>query len=224
MIQGPDAMSTDFAKMRDAMVESQLRTVAVDDSRVVRAMATVPREDFVPEGKQKLAYAEMMLPLGGGRSMNLPLATGRLLTALRLTPEDRVLVVGAGTGYAAALCARLAGAVVALESDEELAAAARSALASNDNVEIVTGDMAAGWPDGGPYDAVLFDGAVEQIPQAITDQLADGGRLAAAVVEDGVSRLKAGRKVGGAFGTTAFLDAEACVLPGFERPRAFVFQ
>jgi protein-L-isoaspartate(D-aspartate) O-methyltransferase len=216
-------MSHDFEAMRLAMVESQLRTTAVDDPRVVRAMAAVPREQFVPEDKASLAYAEMLLPLGGGRRMNLPMATGRLLTELALTPEDHVLVVGSAGGYTAALCAELAKSVVALEEEETLAAHGAKALAGYPNVESARGPLAEGWAGRAPYDAIVVDGAVESLPAALIDQLADGGRLAAGIVEEGVTRLVYGRKQGDAFGTTAFVDAQSASLPGFERPAEFVF-
>ncbi|MBC2778020.1 protein-L-isoaspartate O-methyltransferase family protein [Parasphingopyxis marina] len=216
-------MSHDFEAMRFAMVESQLRTTAVDDLRVVKAMGHIPREAFVPAEKSALAYADMLLPLGEGRRMNLPMATGRLLTELALTPDDHVLVVGAGSGYSAALCAELAKSVVALEENAEIAAIGADALRALGNVESAAGPLTEGWAAGAPYDAILVDGAVEHLPGAIIDQLADGGRLAAALVEDGMIRLVYGRKQGGSFGATAFADALAAGLPGFEQPKAFVF-
>lgn len=216
-------MKSDFETMREAMVESQLRTVAVDDPRVIRAMAQVPREQFVPAGKEGLAYAETLLPLGGGRALNLPMATGRLLTALRLTPGDHLLIVGAASGYSAALCAGLVKSVVALEEDDALAGTAKTALATYANVEVAKGPLNAGWAASAPYDAILIDGLVEHIPEAVVDQLADGGRLAAALLEDGISLLTIGRKTAGAFGTSGFADAQSADLPGFERPRAFIF-
>ncbi len=217
-------MNADFETMRDAMVESQLRTVGVDDPRVIKAMANVPRETFVPAEKQRLAYADTLLGLGGGRALNLPMATGRLLTAMRLTGDEHVLVVGGATGYAAALCAELAKSVVMVEADADLIAKAREALAGYDTIEIVEGELAAGHAASVPYDAILVDGLVEHIPDALVEQLGDGGRLGAAVLEDGISRLTIGRKSGDAFGASAFAEAQAAVLPGFERPRAFVFQ
>lgn len=215
-------MNPDFAEMREAMVESQLRSTAVDDPRVVRAMARVPREAFVPADKRALAYAEMLLPIGEGRRLNLPMATGKLLTELALTPADKVLVVGAATGYAAAVCAELAAMVIALE-EPPLAEAAASALAGYANVEPVSGPLNEGWAAAAPYDAILIDGAVEQVPDAITDQLAEGGRLVAALIDKGISRLAFGRQQGGAFGMTEFADAQSTILPGFERPKSFTF-
>lgn len=216
-------MSHDFEAMRLAMVESQLRTSAVDDRRVVKIMSEVPRENFVPSDKASLAYAEMLLPLADGRRMNLPLATGRLITELGLASDDHILVVGSAGGYTSALCSRLTKSVVALEEDEGLCAHGTEALADYPNVECVQGALTDGWGQGAPYDAILVDGAVEHIPQALVDQLADGGRLTSGLIEDGVTRLVFGRKLGDAFGTSAFLDAQATQLPGFERPREFVF-
>lgn len=216
-------MTHDFEAMRAAMVESQLRPNAVDDRRVIRAMAVLPREDFVPEDKAALAYAEMLLPLSDGRRMNLPMATARLLTEAALTPADHVLIVGSASGYTAALCASLAKSVMALEEDDALAAIGADALAGFANVERVSGPLAKGWPDRAPYDVVIVDGAIEHLPDTLTGQLMDGGRLVAAVAEDGVTRLVYGRKQGEAFGTTAFLDAQSAALPGFERAAAFVF-
>lgn len=216
-------MTHDFEAMRAAMVESQLRPNAVDDRRVIRAMAVLPREDFVPEDKAALAYAEMLLPLSDGRRMNLPMATARLLTEAALTPDDNVLVVGSATGYTAALCAGLAKSVVALEEDEALAAHGAKALADFVNVDSVSGPLTDGWAEGAPYDAIIIDGAIEHLPDGLVAQLADDGRLVAAMVDDGVTRLVYGRKQGEAFGTTAFVDAQSAALPGFERPAAFVF-
>ncbi|MEQ9661240.1 MAG: protein-L-isoaspartate O-methyltransferase [Parasphingopyxis sp.] len=216
-------MSLDFQMMREAMVESQLRTTGVDDMRVIRAMATVPREDFVPEERRRVAYAEMAVPLGEGRRMNLPMATGRMLAELGLRDDDHALVIGAATGYSAAICARIAKSVVALEEDAGLAARARELLAGTDTIEVVEGPLDQGWSDGAPYDAILIDGMVETIPEAVTEQLADGGRLTAAVLENGVSRLFFGRREGGAFGAASFADSLASTLPGFEQPKAFTF-
>ncbi|WP_299328276.1 protein-L-isoaspartate O-methyltransferase [Parasphingopyxis sp.] len=216
-------MNHDFEAMRSAMVESQLRPNAVDDRRVVRAMATVPREDFLPADKAALAYAEMLVPLGNGRRMNLPMATGRLLVEAALTPDDHILVVGAAGGYTAALCGGIAKSVVALEEDETLIAYGADALSRIPNIESANGSLAEGWTASAPYDVIIIDGAIEHLPDALIEQLADGGRLVSGMFEDGVVRLVYGRKQGEAFGTTAFVDAQSSSLPGFERPAAFVF-
>lgn len=207
--------------MRRAMVASQLRTTAVNDPRVVAAMGEVSREAFVPAARAGLAYVDTLVPLGGGRFLNSPMATGRLLTEAAPQPTDRALVVGAATGYAAAVLARLVASVTALEEDASLIAVARAALPST--VTVVQGALADGWTAGAPYDLILVDGAVETISPALIAQLGEGGRLATALLEDGVSRLAVGRKAGGAFGYSAFADADAAPLPGFARPAGFSF-
>ena len=211
-----------FLPMRRAMVASQLRTTGVNDPRVIAAMGEVARERFVPAERQALAYADAIVPLAPGRAMNPPMALGRLLTEARLRGHERALVVGAGTGYAAAVLARLVASVVAVEEDEDLLGFAKGALAGT-GVNLVKGPLAKGWAKSGPYDFILIDGAVDHVPQAIVDQVADGGAVALALLDRGVSRLAVGRDVGGAFGTTVFADAETAPLPGFAQPRTFSF-
>jgi protein-L-isoaspartate(D-aspartate) O-methyltransferase len=215
--------STSFDAMRHAMVASQLRPNAVSDQRVVAAMARVPREAFLPANVRALAYRDAPIPLGGGRSVNLPIATGRLLTEAYLTATDRVLLIGAASGYTAAVLAGIVAQVVAVESDSSLAAMAREALAGFDNVEIVERPLAEGHPDGAPYDVLFVDGAVEQMPDALVSQVRPGGRAATGVVERGVTRLAAGRRTDGGFGLASFVDTDCVVLPGFERPTPFRF-
>lgn len=214
--------SPDFAKMRHAMVVSQLRTNAVSDPRVIAAMGEVPREAFVPAAQRAVAYRDAQLPLGGGRTLNTPLATARLLVAAEVAPTDRVLLVGAAGGYAAALLARIATTVVALEEDAALAGEAVGGVTGS-NVETVSGPLNQGWEAGAPYDVIVIDGAVESVPDAIADQLAPGGRLVTGVVDRGVTRLAMGRRTGGGFGIADFVDMECALLPGFARPKSFQF-
>jgi len=211
-----------FEDMRRAMVASQLRTTGVSDPAVLAAMGAVPRERFVPADRVSIAYADALVPLKPGRDLNSPMALGKLLTEARPVRGERALVVGAATGYAAAVLAYLVGPLVAVEEDQELAAMAATALAGT-SVKIVVGPLAKGCKKGAPYDLILVDGAVETVPGALVDQLAEGGRLATAIIEDGVTRLCIGRKAGEGFGIHAFSDAAAAILPGFEKPRAFVF-
>lgn len=212
----------DFEHMRRAMVASQLRTTAVNDPRVVSAMGQIPRERFVPAENAAIAYIDRAIPLGQGRALNPPMTTGRLLTEAHPQAADKALVIGAATGYAAALLAELVASVVSLEEDAGLLEAAHKAPVPA-NVTIVEGPLAAGWKKKAPYDLILIDGAVEYVPQPIIDQLADGGRLAAAVLDRGVSRLSIGRRSGKGFGLVAFADADAAPLPGFSRPKGFSF-
>ena len=211
-----------FEQMRRAMVASQLRTTGVDDPRVLAAMGAVPRERFVPPDRAAIAYADAVLPLAAGRALNSPMALGKLLTEAAPRPQDRALVVGAATGYAAAVLARLVASVVAVEEEPALAAMAKGLLAA-DKIKLVAGPLAKGHKSGAPYDLILIDGAVEQIPQALIDQLADGGRLAAGLIERGVQRLALGRRAGDGFGMIAFADAASAPLPGFARPPGFSF-
>lgn len=209
-----------FEQMRRAMVASQLRTTGVSDPRIVSAMGEVPRERFVPADKALIAYADMALPIGHGRALNPPMVTGLLLTEARVTPGEHVLVVGAAMGYTAAVLERLGASVVALEEETDFIAAGKAILPG---ISWVKGALAAGSKKGAPYALILLDGAVEQIPQALIDQLADGGRLVGALAEDGVSRLVSGVRAGGGFGTRSFADADTGRLPGFSRPATFSF-
>jgi protein-L-isoaspartate(D-aspartate) O-methyltransferase len=211
-----------FEPMRRAMVASQLRTTGVNDPRVIAAMGEVAREHFVPEESRALAYADALVPLGGARALNPPMVVGRMLTEARLTGRERALVIGAATGYSAALLARLAASVVALEDDAGLLAAAKTALRGT-GVELVKGPLAKGWAKAAPYDFILVDGAVEDLPRAIIDQAADGAEIALATIDQGVTRLARGRVVSGAFGMSIYADAAAAILPGFEKPRTFSF-
>ena len=211
-----------FEQMRRAMVASQLRTTGVSDPRVIAAMGAVPRERFVPAARQPVAYAEAQVPLGHDRSLGAPMALGRLLTEAALDGNEKALVIGAATGYSAAVLARLVGSVVALEEQPELVAAARSALAGT-GVTIAEGPLSQGHAQGAPYDFILIDGAVDHVPQAVIDQVADGGQIAAPILDNGVARLSVGRVVGGALGAVAYADADAPALPGFQQPRGFSF-
>lgn len=213
----------DFEHMRRAMVASQLRTTGVADARVLAAVGEVPRERFVPRERAPLAYADALVPLPNGRELNPPMATARLLSEASPRPNDRALVIGAATGYSAALLDRIAASVVAVEEDPALAAFARGALAGT-KVRLVEGPLAGGHAEGAPYDLILIDGAVEAVPDAIVAQLAEGGRLATAILDRGVTRLGVGRKAAGAFGLTMFTDAAAAILPGFVRPKTFSFE
>lgn len=211
-----------FEHMRRAMVASQLRTTGVNDPRVVAAMGAVPRECFVPADRVPMAYADALVPLGNGRDLNTPMSFGRMLTEAAPRPEDRAMVIGAATGYAAAVLARLVASVVAVEEDPALAATAREALAGSD-VKLVEGPLAKGYKPGAPYDLILIDGAVEFVPDSIVAQLAESGRLAAAMLVGGVAQISIGRRGGAGFGMAAVSDAASAILPGFIKPREFTF-
>jgi len=217
------ASAPDFVAMRHAMVASQLRTTAVSDTRVVAAMATVAREGFVPAGAAAIAYRDTPVPLGHGRFLNTPLSTGRLLTEAALIREDRVLLIGAATGYTAAVLAQMGMTVTAVEVHPDLAAAARTALAGTYGVELIEGPLPAGAPDREPFDVLVVDGAVEELPADLVAQVRTEGRIVTGLVENGVTRLAAGRRSAYGAGLATFADHECVVLPGFARPPVFRF-
>jgi protein-L-isoaspartate(D-aspartate) O-methyltransferase len=191
------AMTPDlFDDMRHAMVVSQLRPDGVTDPRVIEAMGTVPREDYVPEDRRSTAYADRLIPMTGGRGINPPMVTGRLLSEARITAGEHVLIIGSASGYTAAVVAML-----------------------TDSVSIAD----AGAPIKGTYDVIMIDGAVEHVPDAVVDHLAPQGRLITGLVESGVTRLAIGRRGGSGFGLVSFMDAEMVILHEFSRPAAFVF-
>lgn len=207
------------AEMRAAMVDSQLRTNDVIDPAIVAAMGAVAREDHVPPAMAGVAYMDRAIPLGGGRALNAPLVTGRLLVAAALRPGMRVLLVGAATGYAAACLAALGTKVVALEESADLAAMAPA----DDRIAWTSGPLAAGAPGQAPFDRIIVEGAIEALPAALTDQLAEGGRLVAAIRDGAVSRLVLGVKTGGTLALRPFADMDVAPLPGFARPAGFRF-
>jgi protein-L-isoaspartate(D-aspartate) O-methyltransferase len=211
-----------FADMRAAMVDCQLRTNDVIDPAIVAAMGRVPRERFVPADLAAIAYIDRPIALGGGRRLNPPLVTARLLVAAQIAAGHKVLLVGAATGYAAAILAELGAQVTAVESDAALAARAAAALADS-GVTLTTGPLAEGVADGAPYDHVIVDGAIEQLPDALAAQLADGGVLVCALVDGPVTRLARGVKVAGALTLRSFADMDAAVLPGFAKAKTFTF-
>lgn len=208
---------------RLAMVASQLRTNAVSDPRIVAAMAEVARERFLPGVAGALAYRDTAVPLGQGRQANLPLATGRLLTEAYLRATDRVLLIGAAGGYTAAVLARIVADVVAVEAEPALAAHARGALADVASVTVVEGEFAAGHAQGAPYDVLIVDGAVPELPESLWSQIAIGGRIATGLVDRGVTRLASGVRAAGGVGLVDFVDCECVILPGFAKPAKFVF-
>jgi len=200
------------------MVESQLRPEGVTDPGILQVMGIVPREDFLPDESRPLAYVDRAVAMGSGRFLSAPAVTGQLLTHLAPERGQRALVVGAGSGYSTAVLAALGLDVVGVESSSDLVTRARGL-----GINVIEGPLEAGHAADAPYDQILIDGAIEAIPDAITEQLADGGRLGAAIVDRGITRLVVGRKVGGAFGYLSIGDAGVPALPGFSRPKAFTF-
>jgi protein-L-isoaspartate(D-aspartate) O-methyltransferase len=211
-----------FEQMRRAMVASQLRTTGINDPRVLAAMGEVPRERFVPGDRVPAAYADALVPLGNGRELNSPMSTGRILTEASPQDAERVLLIGAATGYTAAVLALLASSVVAVEEDPRLLEVARGALAGSP-VKLVEGPLTQGHAEGAPYDVIIIDGAVEFVPDALVAQLVDGGRVGLAILSQGVSQIALGRRAGAGFGVAPVSDIATTILPGFVKPRTFTF-
>ena len=214
---------TDFAAARRHMVDGQVRPADVTDLRIISAMSEVARERFVAPEAASLAYFDRAPSVGAGRCLLKPVVLAKLIQALELEPTDRVLVVGCATGYAAAVLARIAGQVVALEQDDKLVLAAQTALASLPNVTVVAGSLVAGFAKGAPFDAILIDGAVEQVPDDFRRQLKDGGRLACVLGVPPQASARLYRRSGDELGGRAIFDAAAAPLPGFAKRAVFAF-
>jgi protein-L-isoaspartate(D-aspartate) O-methyltransferase len=218
-----------FSTARQKMVDGQVRTADVTDSRILDAMLEVPREAFVPGNKQALAYLDLDLDVGadGGpkRYLIKPVVTAKLMQAAEIKAGDKVLVVGAASGYAAALLAKLAGQVTATESDPALAAKAGSVLGQFGcgNVTVKTAGSAEGDPSGAPYDVIVLNGATEIVPQTLYGQLREGGRLVGVFATSQPPRAAIVTRSHGDFGNRTLFDAAAPVLPDLERAPAFVF-
>jgi protein-L-isoaspartate(D-aspartate) O-methyltransferase len=220
---------SDYATARQKMVDGQVRPSDVTDQRIIDAMLAIPREIFVPENQRALAYLDLDLDVSNGgavkRYMIKPVVIARMLQAAEVEGEDSVLVVGCATGYVAALVARLAGRVVATESDSALAAKADETLSrlGLSNVTVGTAMPADGEAAKGPYDVIILDGATEVIPQRLYGQLADGGRLVGVFATGLPQRATIVTHSHSDFGSRALFDAAVPVLPGLERLPAFVF-
>ena len=216
----------DYAAARLNMVEGQIRANQVTDPAITGAFAAVPRELFVPPHLRGIAYVDEDLRLTGERYLMEPMVLARLLQLADIGPNDLVLDVGAATGYSSAVIARLGCAVVSLESEPDLAADAARLFAElgADNVVAAKGPLRDGYPKQAPYNVILLEGAVDEIPASLSDQLAEGGRLVAVVRgERGLGRGMLFLREGGLFSGRAVFDAATPLLPGFAREPGFVF-
>jgi protein-L-isoaspartate(D-aspartate) O-methyltransferase len=221
----------DFARLRQAMVDGQIRVNDVTDPGIVAAMLELPRERFVPAARRELAYLDddlLIQPAQAGKAARYlmePMVLAKLVQALGAGAGDKVLDVGCATGYSAALLGRLAAEVIALEEDSALAETAGRLLAELDvrNVKVVSGSLVAGWPATAPYDAILLQGSVEVVPEPLFAQLKEGGRLGAVVRSGSAARATIYTRIGASHAARSVFDAAVPALPGFAAPKSFVF-
>lgn len=214
---------TDFAKLRTMMVDTQIRPSDVTKFPIIEAMLTTAREAFVPDGKRDLAYADMQINLGGERVMLDPRNLAKMLDAVNIQPSELVLLIGAGTGYGAAIAAHLGQAVVAVEEDEPRARETEAALAQQgvDNAIVTHTPLTKGDPGHGPYDVLLIEGGVSEIPATLAAQLKDGGRAMAIFMDGPLGVARIGVKSGDILSWSDVFNATAPVLPGFAKKPCF---
>ncbi|MDO6456281.1 protein-L-isoaspartate O-methyltransferase family protein [Celeribacter halophilus] len=213
----------DFTQLRTTMVDTQVRPSDVTKFPIIEAMLTVPRENFVPEEKRAVAYVGDHVDLGNGRVVLDPRILAKMLDALNIENDELVLDLGCGLGYSSAVIARMAQAVVAVEEDEALAEEAAKALVANgsDNVILETGPIAKGEPQHGPYDVVIVQGGVEEMPEDILSQVKEKGRICAIFIDGALGIVRIGYKIDGEITWRMVFNATAPVLPGFEKRAEF---
>ncbi|WP_417679898.1 protein-L-isoaspartate O-methyltransferase family protein [Pseudodonghicola sp.] len=214
---------TDFAARRRMMVDTQVRPSDVTKYPIIDALLAVPREIFAPDALRDVAYTGEDLVFGGARVMLEPRTLAKMLDTLDIRQDELVMDVGCATGYSAAVIAKLAQAVVAVEEDADMAGEAPELLseAGADNAILHQGRLAAGAAEHGPYDAIIVEGGVEEMPQALVDQLKEGGRMIGIFIEGALGEVRIGFKRGGKMSWRYVFNAAAPVLPGFEKQRAF---
>lgn len=214
---------TDFRHRRITMVDTQVRPSDVTKFPIIDAMLTIPREVFVPDARREAAYVGEHVEIAPGRVVLDPRTLAKMLDALDIQPDELVLDLGCGLGYSAAVIARLAEAVVAVEEDEALAAEAQARLSaeSADNAAVIRAPLAAGSAKHGPFDVITVEGGVEVIPAALLAQLKEGGRIAAIFMEGALGEVRVGYKIDGVVTWRRSFNASAPVLPGFAHRRVF---
>lgn len=212
-----------YSARRVMMVDTQVRPQDVTKFPIIEAMLAVPREVYVPADKREAAYVGENIALSGDRVMLEARTLAKMLDALDIQPGEVVLDLGCGLGYSSAVIARMAEAVVAVEENDTLAAEAQRILASEgvDNAAVVAGPLAAGCAKCGPYDAITVQGGVQTIPQALLDQLKDGGRIAALFMDGALGAVKIGHKSGGKVTWRFAFNAAAPLVSGFSTRHEF---
>ena len=210
---------TDFAERRTLMVDTQIRPSDVTKYPIIDAMLSVAREEFVPANRREAAYVGENLALGGARVILEPRTLAKMLDALDIAQDELVLDIAPSYGYSSAVIANLAEAVVAVEDDADLIREAQEALAAAgaDNVIVQEGALAEGAQEHGPYDVIVIQGGVANVPDALIDQLKDGGRIAALFMDGAVGEVRLGYKKDGQLTWRLAFNAGAPILPGFEK-------
>lgn len=205
------------------MVDTQVRPSDVTKFPIISAMLEVPREAFVPSASQPVAYMDAPVPLGEDREMPDARTFSKMLDALDVLRTDKVLILGGGLGYSAAVLARMADAVVMVEEDAQMAADAEAALVGVEahNAVVLHGTLADGAAKAGPFDVILIEGGVESVPESILSQLAEGGRIAAIFQDGALGEVRIGRRIEGHVVWRFAFNAGAPVLPGFAAERGF---
>jgi len=216
---------SDTASACQHMIDGQLRPNEMNDERIIKAIASVCREKFVPKSLRGVAYLDDHIQVAPGRSLMGPMIFARLIGAADVKDTDLVLDIGCATGYSSAVLGRLAEAVVALEEDEKLVEMATDVLAveSCDNVAVVKGLLTDGLAVQGPYDLIFINGMVDQIPNGLTDQIAEGGRLICVLNDNGVGKASYVTCENGIVGKRILFDATIPVLDAFKKAEKFVF-
>jgi len=216
---------SEFKTAREAMINGQLRPNKIVDPRVIGAFRAVPREVFVPKAKRAMAYVDEDIEVLPGRWLMEPVVFGRLLDAAEISASDAVLDIGCLQGYSTAVFAHLANVVVGVEEDEDVVVRANEMLTELGlgTAAVVQNALSSGYPKEAPFDVIFIGGAVERIPHALIDQLAEGGRLITVQLKNGVGRAVLGKKVAGVFGLSAFMDAQVPLLDAFSLPDTFTF-
>ena len=214
---------TDYASRRTMMVDTQVRPSDVTKFPIIDAMLAVPREAFVPDAKREAAYVGENLDIGDGRVMLEPRTLAKMIDALDIQPAHVVLDIGCGLGYSTAVLARMCDFVVAVEDDEARAQEAQTTLSEQgvDNAAVMAGVLAEGAAKSGPYDIVILQGAAEQVPEALLDQLREGGRIATVFSEGTLGVVRIGHKIDGSLNWRFSFNASAPVLAGFENQTTF---
>ena len=214
---------SDFDLARQQMVDCQIRPSDITDRRLLGAFETVPRHAFTPRSKLASAYADSEVATSETRRMMRPRDMSKLIQAADIQPNEMVLDIACGRGYSTAVLARMAETVVGLDDDEDGLSRSTELLAecSADNAVVISGDPKQGKADQGPYNVIFVNGAVEEVPQAWFDQLAEGGRLAVVVRKGPVGKATIFTRSASGIGEKVVFDASTSTLPGFERAPSF---